>query len=95
MMQLDNFKASQGWIDKFKSRHGLCTKVMAGEVESVSETVQSYRLFSLNGLIVQDLTLEKKSFVQPVKHILQMLFFLKFEAYRLWNGWGTLRKRVA
>ena len=41
-MDLD-FKASQGWLDRFKKRHGLSLKVMAGEAGSVSdETVQRW-----------------------------------------------------
>lgn len=42
MMNL-NFKASQGWLDNFKKRHGLSLKVMAGEASSVEdETVRRW-----------------------------------------------------
>ena len=43
LLKVDDFKASQGWIDKFKTRHGLKCKVLAGEAESVSDaTVQNW-----------------------------------------------------
>jgi hypothetical protein len=42
MMKLD-FKASQGWLDNFKKRHGLSQKVLAGEASSVAdETVNRW-----------------------------------------------------
>ena len=43
LLKVDDFKASQGWIDKFKTRHGLKCKVLAGVAESVSDaTVQNW-----------------------------------------------------
>uniref|UniRef100_A0A8C4QLX5 HTH CENPB-type domain-containing protein n=1 Tax=Eptatretus burgeri TaxID=7764 RepID=A0A8C4QLX5_EPTBU len=37
LLNLEDFKASDGWLDKFKKRHGLKFKVRAGEAESVPE----------------------------------------------------------
>ena len=31
---LENFKASNGWLQRFKHRHGIVFKVMAGEEKS-------------------------------------------------------------
>lgn len=36
-MGLPSFQASTGWLDKFKSRHGIVQKVMSGESASVAE----------------------------------------------------------
>lgn len=35
--KIENFSVSQGWIEKFKNRHGLTTRVLSGESASVNE----------------------------------------------------------
>lgn len=43
MLKIEDFKASTGWLDHFKKRHGLSFKVISGEMNSVSdETVQRW-----------------------------------------------------
>ena len=37
MMNFSDFRASQAWLNKFKKRYGICTKVMAGEADSVTD----------------------------------------------------------
>lgn len=38
-MNLQNFKASQGWFDNLKKRNNISFQVMAGECESVQESL--------------------------------------------------------
>ena len=38
-LNVEDFKASQGWLDNFKKRNNISSKVMAGECESVSTNV--------------------------------------------------------
>ncbi|GBM08002.1 hypothetical protein AVEN_71447-1 [Araneus ventricosus] len=35
--EIENFPASHGWVEKFKNRHGLATRVLSGESASVNE----------------------------------------------------------
>ncbi|GBM31200.1 hypothetical protein AVEN_193333-1 [Araneus ventricosus] len=35
--EMESFSASHGWIEKFKNRHGLATRVLSGESASVNE----------------------------------------------------------
>ncbi|GBL93850.1 Tigger transposable element-derived protein 4 [Araneus ventricosus] len=42
--EMENFSASHGWIEKFKNRHGLSTRVLSGESASVNEgTVEQWK----------------------------------------------------
>ncbi|GBO07087.1 hypothetical protein AVEN_244449-1 [Araneus ventricosus] len=34
---MENFSESHGWVEKFKNRHGLATRVLSGESASVNE----------------------------------------------------------
>lgn len=41
---IDGFCASNGWIDRFKNRHGLCYRTVNGEAASVdTETVEAWK----------------------------------------------------
>lgn len=43
--ECENFKASNGWLDKFKSRYNISFKVVYGESKSVdTETVDEWRI---------------------------------------------------
>ena len=43
--ECENFKASNGWLDKFKSRYNISFKVVCGESKSVdTETVDEWRI---------------------------------------------------
>ncbi|XP_054720764.1 tigger transposable element-derived protein 6-like [Uloborus diversus] len=40
---MENFSASHGWVEKFKIRHGLSTRVLSGESKCVSiESVEQW-----------------------------------------------------
>ncbi|GBN89635.1 hypothetical protein AVEN_216386-1 [Araneus ventricosus] len=34
---MENFSASHGWVEKFKNRHSLATRILSGEIASVNE----------------------------------------------------------
>jgi hypothetical protein len=35
LMEISNFKASSGWLERFKSRHGISFKTVQGEAGAV------------------------------------------------------------
>ncbi|XP_049816530.1 tigger transposable element-derived protein 4-like [Schistocerca nitens] len=60
---MDNFKASNGWIDKFRQRHGGVYKSECGESKSVDEPTVAQWIQALPNLIqgykLRDITLTK------------------------------------
>lgn len=43
-LEIENFSASHGWVEKFKIRHGLGTRTLSGESASVAEkTVERWK----------------------------------------------------
>lgn len=43
----DDFKCSEGWLNRFKSRHGISFKCMSGESASVDDSVVDWKTQSL------------------------------------------------
>jgi hypothetical protein len=50
-MQVDNFAASNGWICRFKDRHGLIYKKLAGESAAVDTDMRDFWLERLPMLL--------------------------------------------
>jgi hypothetical protein len=44
LLNIEDFKASNGWLDKFKERHGIVFKTLQGEAAAVDmEAVDNWR----------------------------------------------------
>ena len=50
-LNIDNFRASNGWVSRFKDRHGLVYKKLAGESAEVSADSTDAWLESLPSLL--------------------------------------------
>ena len=54
LLKINDFKASNGWLDNFKDRHGIKFKSIQGEAAAVNmESVGEWRREILKNLLVQ------------------------------------------
>jgi hypothetical protein len=54
LLEINEFKGSNGWLDKFKDRHGIKFKSIQGEAAAVNmESVEEWRREILQNLLVQ------------------------------------------
>ena len=54
LLKIEGFKASNGWLDNFKERHGIVFKAMQGEAAAVDlESVDKWRQDVLSKLLTE------------------------------------------